>query len=33
MVSRGAMWALVPLGKTFAKPFEFKIGDIAELKG
>ena len=26
------MWALVPLGEIFAKPFEFNIVDIAELK-
>ena len=33
IVSRSAMWALVPLGERFSKPFEFKIVDIAELKG
>ena len=33
MVSRSAMWALVPLGEIFAKPLDFNIVDIAELKG
>ena len=32
MVSRSAMWALVPLGKIFSKPFEFKVVDIAEMR-
>ena len=32
IVSRSAMWDLVPLGEIFAKPLEFNIVDIAELK-
>ena len=31
-MSRSAMWALVPLGKIFAKPFEFNVVDIAEFE-
>ena len=33
IVSRSAMWALVPLGEIFAKPLDFNVVDIAELKG
>ena len=32
VLSRVAMWALVPLGEIFAKPFEFNLVNIAELK-